>query len=153
MSAKRKFLQGLDGSEGLAGIERRLAEAEVLPQGTPEEIAWRAGVLRVWQATRAMMTGADPASAFPPQTQRFFAREDDAATLGEKVYRREGFPIRSELECIAWRQAAHLVHAIIAAHALLAVDEKYREKSAANLPAFAVELAYLLDAIGHDDFV
>jgi hypothetical protein len=152
MSAKRKFLQGLDGSTGLEGIERRLAEAEALPQGTPEEIEWRTGILRLWQATREMMTETDPASDFPPQTQRFFAREDDAATLGWKVYRREGFPIRSELEFVAWRQVTHLVHAIIAAHALLAVDEKYREKSAANLRAFAVELSYLLDAIGHDDF-
>jgi hypothetical protein len=153
MSAKRKFLAGLDGSGGLAGIERRLAEAEALPQGTPEEIEWRAGVLRIWQATRAMMTRADPASDFPPQTQRFFAREDDAVTLGWKVYRREGFPVRSELEFVAWRQVAHLVHATIAAHALLATQEKDREKCAANLRAFAVELAYLLDAIGHDDFV
>jgi hypothetical protein len=152
MSAKRKFLQGLDGSEGLEGIERRLAETDSLPQGTPDEIAWRAGVFRLWQATRAMMTEADPASDFPPQTQRFFAREDDPTTLGGKVYRREGFPIRTELEFVAWRQVAHLVHAIIAAHALLAVDEKYREKNAANLRAFAVELAYLLEAIGHDDF-
>jgi hypothetical protein len=81
-----------------------------------------------------MMAEADPASDWPPEMQRYFARENDAATFGERVCSRAGFQIRSEVEFQAWRQVTHLVAGIIASHALTATGSKPLKPRGEHLP-------------------